>query len=83
MHEWEGIVQRANEPGADFNVFTEEALAANDGKIVPLTLEIGGPVVGQATMKYDPEEKALKANFQVDDPKVAEFLKGAPPSIFE
>lgn len=72
----EGIVQRVDE------VFTEEALAANDGKTIPLRLETGGPIIGEVTLKYDSEEKALKADFRVDDPKVEEFLKGPPPSIF-
>lgn len=81
MDEWESVVQRAG--GDDFVVFTEEVLAAQDGKKVPLTLENGGPVIGEATLKYDPGEKALKANFRVDDPKVAEFLRGSPPNIFD
>jgi hypothetical protein len=76
------ILRRAGEPDADFNVFTEAALAAQDGKKVPLTLEIGGPVVGEATLHYDPGEKALMAEYQVDDPKVAEILREDPPSIF-
>jgi hypothetical protein len=74
------IVQRAGGEGPV--VFTEAALAAQDGKTVPLTLEIGGPVVGEATLRYDPEEKALKADFQVDDPKVAKFFVKDPPNIF-
>lgn len=78
----EGIVRRANEEDGDFNVFTEEALAANDGKVVPLTLEPGGPAVGEATFRYDPGEKALMASFRVADPKVAELLSGTPPNIF-
>lgn len=66
------------------DVFTEEALAANDGKTVPLTLEPGGPVIGTATLKYDSGEKALRADVQADDPKVAEFLEQGlfPPNIF-
>lgn len=64
-------------------VFTEEALRSQDGKTVPLTLMIGGPVIGEATLKYDPDEKALKAEFRVDDSKMAEILKGSPPSIFK
>lgn len=75
--EFEGvIVHRQDE------YFTEEALKAQDGKQVPLTLEPGGPVIGEATLRYDPGEKALKADFQVTDPKLAELLKGDPPSIF-
>jgi hypothetical protein len=73
----EGVVQKVGD------IFTEEALAEQDGKTVPLTMGNGGPVIGEATMHYDEGEKALKAKFTVDDPKVAEFLKGPPPNIFE
>jgi hypothetical protein len=62
-------------------VFPEEILKEQDGKKVPLTWEVGGPVIGEATMKYDPETGNLMAEFQVDDPKVAEFFKGDSPSI--
>lgn len=61
--------------------FTKEALEAQDGKKVPLTLEIGGPVIGKATMHYDPETGNLSAQFQVNDPKIAEFLEGESPSV--
>lgn len=71
----EGVVQRVHE------TFTEEALKENDGKKVPLTKEIGGPVIGEATLRYDPERKALMADFRVDDPDVAEFLRGPSPSV--
>ncbi len=60
-------------------VFTEEALKANDGKVVPLKDKPGGRVIGQATLKYDAGEKALKADFEVDDPKVAEAFRENPP----
>lgn len=65
------------------SIFTEEALRQQDGNTVPLTLEPGGPVIGMATLKYVPEERALMAHLRVDDPTVAEFLKGPPPSIFK
>lgn len=63
--------------------FTEEALKAQDGKKVPLTLEIGGPVIGEATLRYNPGTGDLQAQFQVDDPKIAESLKlmGDTPAI--
>lgn len=83
MEEWEGVIRRAGEPDANFNVFTEEALAAQDGKVVPLTLEPGGPIIGEATMKYDSTDKALKANFRVDDPNVARVLEGLPLGLIE
>lgn len=65
----------------DHNVFTEEALKAQQGKKVPVTLEIGGPVIGEATLSYDSDAGALKASFQISDPKVAGFLVGGEPSI--
>lgn len=71
---FEGIVQPVDE------VFTEEALRALDGDTAPLTLENGGPVIGEATMRYDPEKKALMADFRIDDPKVKEFLEGPMPN---
>lgn len=71
----EAIIQRAND------VFTEEALKAQDGKTVPLRRDNNGPVIGEATMHYDSEGKALKANLRVDDPDVLAFLKGPPPSV--
>lgn len=73
----EGIVQRVDE------VFTEEALRDQDGKTVPLRQEPGGPIIGEATMKYVPEEKVLMADLRIDDPKVAEFLKWDPSFIFK
>lgn len=60
-------------------IFSDEALQAQDGKEVPLTLYPGGPVIGQATLCYDPGDKALKAALFVDgeeNPVVADFLKG-------
>lgn len=54
--------------------FTEEALKAQNGKKVPLTLEFGGPVVGEATLKYDSESGSMIADMQITDPKVAEVL---------
>lgn len=71
----EATVRRRNE------VFTEEVLKAQDGKTVPLTLENGGPVIGEALLKYDSDEKALKAEFRVDDPLVAGFLRASMPEI--
>lgn len=70
----EGVVQKA-----DGEIFTEEALRAQDGQKVPLTLETGGPVIGEATLHYDEGEKALMASFTIEDPKMAELLKGPNP----
>lgn len=70
------MVQRNNE------VFTEEALKSQDGEEVPLRLENGGPVIGKATLKYDPEQKALVADFEVDDPELFEALMRERPRYF-
>lgn len=65
----------------EHTVFTEEALRSQDGKKVPLTDRPGGRVIGEATMKYEPETGNLMAEFRVDDPEVAEFFKGDSPCI--
>jgi ribosomal protein S16 len=41
----------------------------------------GGPVIGEATLTYNPVTKSLDASFRIDDEKVADWLKGPPPSI--
>lgn len=74
MPDGEGIVRKVDE------FFTEEALRENDGKTVPLRREFGGPIIGEATLEYDENSKALKAAFRIDDPKVKEFLEGPAPS---
>ena len=43
----------------DNDRFTEEALKAQDGKKVPFTRELGGPVIGEATLRYDPDAGAI------------------------
>jgi hypothetical protein len=58
----------------DHTHFTEDALKAQDGKKVPLTASPGGPVIGEATLTYDPETKTLSAQLRVDDPKLAEEI---------
>lgn len=74
--EGEALIQRVDDQ------FTEEALRENDGKVVPLRLENSGPIIGEATLRYVEDERALKADFRVEDPKIAELLRGAPPNIF-
>jgi len=54
--------------------FTEEALKGQDGKKVPFTRELGGAVIGEATLRYDPGDGALIADIQVDDVEVAKAL---------
>lgn len=54
--------------------FTEEALKAQDGKKVPLTLENGGPVIGEATLRYDSNTGELRTDMRIDDPQVAIVL---------
>lgn len=71
----DGVVQPVTE------VFTEEALRSQDGKEVPVTLGFGGPVIGRGVLKFDGDAKALKAEFTVDDPLVAGFLKGSMTDI--
>lgn len=61
--------------------FTEEALQAQHGKKVPLTAFPGGPVIGEATLMYDPETQVLGAKLRVDDPEVAKMLQGNPSSL--
>jgi hypothetical protein len=53
--------------------FTEEALRAQDGKKIPLTRELGGPVIGEATLRYHPGLGALVADMQITDPKLSPF----------
>lgn len=72
----ESIVARVSE------VFTEEALRAQDGKKVPLTLGFGGPIIGESILKYDEDAGALVSELHVADPKLAELLKGPLPPIF-
>lgn len=52
--------------------FTKEALKAQDGKKVPLRLGIGGPVIGEAVLKYVSEDAALEAHLRIDDPNVVD-----------
>jgi hypothetical protein len=47
--------------------FTEEALKGQDGKKVPFTRELGGPVIGEATLRYDSGVGALIADIKIDD----------------
>ena len=54
--------------------FTEEALKSQDGKKVPFTRELGGPVIGEATLRYDSGAGALMADIQVDDVELAKAL---------
>jgi len=61
--------------------FTEEALRSQDGKVVPLTAYPGGPVIGKATLKYNPKTKALETDIRVTDPKIAELLGPEPSAI--
>lgn len=69
MAEDEAIVGRAGK------TFSEEALKSSDGTLVPMRLEPGGRIIGEAVLRYDEGEQALKAEIAIDDPKVAEALK--------
>jgi len=61
--------------------FTEQALKDQDGKKVPLTESSGGPVIGEATLKYDPGTQTLSAELRIDDPKLAKELGDYPSPI--
>lgn len=63
--------------------FTEESLKAQDGLKFPLRLVPGGPIVAEGTMTYDSETGELTAQYQTDDPNVAELLKDTLPIIFK
>jgi hypothetical protein len=56
--------------------FTEADLRSQDGKKVPLRAGPGGPVIGEATLKYDESEGALMAVFDIDDPKLKKLIGG-------
>jgi hypothetical protein len=60
--------------------FTEEALKAQDGKKVPFTRELGGPVIGEATMRYDSESGSLIADIRIDSTKVTGDILGETTS---
>jgi hypothetical protein len=53
----------------DHTHFTKEALKAQDGKKVPLTRELGGPVIGEATLRYDPGVGVI-ADIQIDETQI-------------
>jgi hypothetical protein len=61
-------------------IFTEDALKALDGKKTPLTRELGGPVIGEATLRYDPEVGVI-ADMKIDNPKMAELLSGEASAV--
>lgn len=69
--------------------FPKEVLEKQDGKKIPFTLEPGGPVIGEATLKYVPEEEAIIADVTVTDDTTREFLEGNTadfmglPAIFD
>lgn len=71
----EGIVAKCDER---YGIFTEEALQAQDGQKVPLTLD-GGEVIGEMTLSYDADQKALMASIEVEDSKMEELLMGPMP----
>lgn len=65
----------------DHTIYSEEALRSQDGKKVPLTADAGGRVIGEATLKYDPETQTLRAEMRVDDPELAKMLGSNPSSV--
>lgn len=62
--------------------FSKEALKAQDGKSVPLTLENGGPVIGEAKLHFDDVSGELRADFNVTHPGLKKLLESnEPPTI--
>lgn len=61
--------------------YSEEALRSQDGRKLPLTAYPGGPVIGEATLKYDPGSNSLGAEIRVVDPTVAMVIGSRPSSI--
>ena len=61
--------------------FTEEALKSQDGKKVPLTREIGGPAIGEATLRYDSGLGALVAEMKVHNPIFAEMFPESTSAV--
>lgn len=76
-NEYESVVERVGDR------FTEEALKAQDGKKVPLTSSPGSPIIGEATLRYDPDGKVLMAECRVTDPKAAKMLRDDQSFIFK
>lgn len=58
-----------------FDQFPPEVLKAHDGEKIPLTREPGGPVIGEATLKYNEEAQALEARFRIDDSEIASLFR--------
>lgn len=63
--------------------YSPEVLKEQDGKVIPLRLGTGGPVIGEAKLKYVPETGHLEARFTVNDPKVADILQSDPAFSIE
>jgi hypothetical protein len=61
--------------------FTEEALRSQDGKKVPLSRELGGPVIGEVTLRYDPDIGALIADMSIERLNVADILSKNPSAV--
>lgn len=58
----------------EFEKFSKEVLRAQDGKCVPLTLGVGGPVVGQAIFRYNEDTAELEIGTRIEAVPVAEWL---------
>lgn len=58
----------------DFEQFSKEALRAQDGKRVPLTLGVGGPIVGEAVFHYEEDTDSLRFDSHIDIDPVRDWL---------
>ena len=57
-----------------FEQFSKEALKAQDGKSVPLTLENGGPIVGEVIFHYDEGAGDLKLEARLESAPITDWL---------
>lgn len=62
--------------------FDPEVLKAQDGKTIPLTLENGGPKIGEAILKYNEDEGILKAHLHIENPEIVAFLKSSAFDLY-
>lgn len=60
---------------AAFDHFPKEVLKAQDGKQVPLKMGNGGPVIGQATFRYEEDTGRLLFDACFDNEQVGAWLR--------
>lgn len=64
------------------NAYTPDELRSQDGKEYPLRLNLEGPVIGKAVMRYDEATMTLNAEFEVSDPKIVKYLNQNASSVY-